>query len=100
MATLPLSWRRVGAEHGCPQGKALLVFIMVVGYIWVWVVSGFLGKWGGERERKKTFKIFFFSLPLHAQGRRRTVPFKTALFQCSVFFFFLNVIWKEPKNRL
>jgi hypothetical protein len=26
VATLPLSWRRVGAEHGCPQGKALLVF--------------------------------------------------------------------------
>jgi hypothetical protein len=28
---------------------------------------------------------------LHAQGRRRTVPFKTALFQCFVVVFF----WKE-----
>jgi len=50
VATLPLSWRRVGAEHGCPQGKALLV-IHHGGR--VWVVLGFLGKWGGERERKK-----------------------------------------------
>jgi len=28
------------------------------------------------------------SLPLHAKGRRRTMPFKTTLFWCSVFFFF------------
>jgi hypothetical protein len=71
---------------------------MVAGYVWVWVVPGFLGKWGGERERKKHLKSSS-SLPLHAQGRRRTVPFKTALFQCSGFFFLRkeNVTWKNPK---
>ena len=41
------------------------------------------------------------SLPLHAQGRRRTMLFKTALFQCCVFFFLEKKCnLEEPKNRL
>jgi len=46
-----------------------------------------LYKWEGKEDAKNDLKSSS-SLPLHAQGRRRTVPFKTALFQCSVFFFF------------
>ena len=55
-------------------------------------------KWEGKEDAKNDLKSSS-SLPLHAQGRRRTVPFKTALFQCSVVFFFLkrNVIWKKKK---
>jgi hypothetical protein len=41
---------------------------------------------GVERESGKNDLKSSSSLHLHAQGRRRTVPFKTALFQCSVFF--------------
>jgi hypothetical protein len=57
-----------------------------------------LYKWEGKEDAKNDLKSSS-SLPLHAQGRRRTVPFKTALFQCSVVFFFLkrNVIWKKKK---
>jgi len=58
---------------------------MVAGYVWVWVVSGFLGKWGGERERKKTFKIFFF--PASAcVGKKENNAFKVFWF----FFFSKN----------
>ena len=50
----------------------------------------------------------FYSLSLYAQGRRRTLLFKTALFRCSVVIFFLKkkkkkkmkCNWEEPKNRL
>jgi len=49
VATLPLSWRRVGAKHGCPQGKALMVFHHG-GKVCVGMGRArFLGKWGGER---------------------------------------------------
>jgi hypothetical protein len=54
---------------------------------------GFVGKWGGERERGKDLKSSS-PLSLHLQGRRScTVPFKTA--SCSFFFFFEE---KEKKN--
>jgi hypothetical protein len=55
-----------------------------------------LYKWEGKEDAKNDLKSSS-SLPLHAQGRRRTVPFKTTLFQCFVVFFFLkrNVIWKK-----
>jgi len=81
VATLPLSWRRVGAKHGCPQGKALLVFHHG-GRVCVGMGSaGFPGQVGwGERERKKTFKIFFF--PASAcVGKKENNAFK-------VFWFF------------
>ena len=52
--------------------------------------AGFLGKWGGERERRriagnKDLKSSS-SLPLHAQGRRRTV-LKRHCFGLYFFFF-------------
>jgi hypothetical protein len=65
--------------------------------VWVWVMRAFWAS-GVERESGKNDLKSSSSLPLHAQGRRRTVPFKTTLFQCS---FFLkkkrNVIWKNLK---
>jgi len=74
---------------------------MVAGYGCVGMgYAGFLGKWEGkekENSRKKDLKSSS-SLPLHTQGRRRMVSFKTTLFG-----FFLKKIkcnWKEPKNRL
>jgi len=85
VATLPLSWRRVGAKHGCPQGKALLVFHHG-GRVCVGMGSaGFPGQVGwGERERKKTFKIFFF--PASAcVGKKENNAFKVFW-----FFFFLR----------
>jgi hypothetical protein len=69
---------------------------MVVRYERVWVVLGEWSSRGKERESKKNNLKSSSSLPLHAQKRRRTVPFKTALFHC----FFLrkgNVIGKNPK---
>ena len=81
VATLPLSWRRVGAKHGCPQGKALLVFHHG-GRVCVGMGSaGVPGQVGWrERERKKTFKIFFF--PASAcVGKKENNAFK-------VFWFF------------
>jgi len=56
---------------------------MVAGYVWVWVVPGFLGKWGEERERKKTFKIFFFPASACA-GKKENNAFKV------FWFFFLR----------
>jgi hypothetical protein len=77
---------------------------MVAGYVGVWVVSG---EWSsrGWGESGKNDLQFSYSLSLYAQGRRRTLLFKTALFRCSVvFFFFLKkkrkCNWEEPKNRL
>jgi len=60
--------------------------IMLAGYGCVGMGhAGFLGKWGGERERGKDLKSSS-PLSLHLQGRRScTVPFKTA--PCSFFFF-------------
>jgi hypothetical protein len=52
---------------------------------------------GKIKSRKNDLKSFS-SLPLHAQGRRRTMSFKTALFRCSIFFLRKrNVIRKNPK---
>jgi hypothetical protein len=61
---------------------------MLAGYGYVGMgCTGFLGKWGGEREREngnKTFQKSSSPLSLHSQGRiNSTVPFKTAL--CSFF---------------
>jgi len=55
-----------------------------------------LCKWEGKENGKNDLKSSS-SLPLHAQGRRRTVPFKTACFSVLLFFFFMkrNVIWKK-----
>ena len=57
-------------EHGCPQGKALLVFHHG-GRVCVGMGrAGFLGKWGGEREGKNNGKNDLkssSSLPLHVQ---------------------------------
>ena len=54
-----------------------------------WFCGQVGGKREGEGEREKDLKSSS-SLPLHGQGRRGTVPFKTALFW---FFFF----FKEKK---
>jgi hypothetical protein len=63
---------------------------------------GFCASGRGKREGKNSGKNFQKSsstLSLHSQGRRRTVPFKTALFQ--VFFFLRKekCNLKEPKNE-
>jgi hypothetical protein len=46
------------------------------------------GEWSSrvKRESGKNDLKSSSSLPLHAQGRRRTMPFKTTLFRCSFFF--------------
>jgi len=68
--------------------------IMLAGYGCVGMGhAGFLGKWGGERERGKDLKSSS-PLSLHLQGRRScTVPFKTA--PCNFFFFFFE---EKEKN--
>jgi hypothetical protein len=49
--------------------------------------AGFLGKWGGEREREENIsKIFFSPVSAFAGEKNCTVPFKTA--PGSFFFFF------------
>ena len=49
--------------------------------------AGFLGKWGGEREREENIsKIFFSPVSAFAGEKNCTVPFKTA--PSSFFFFF------------
>jgi len=60
-------------------------FDMVVGHAGIGGVSEWSSR--GESETGKNDLKSSSSLPLHAQGRRRTVPFKTTLFQCFVFFF-------------
>ena len=40
----------------------------------------------------------FYSLSLYAQGRRRTLLFKTALFRCSVVIFFFEE--EEEENEM
>jgi hypothetical protein len=51
--------------------------------------AGFLGKWGGEREREENIsKIFFSPVSAFAGEKNCTVPFKTA--PGSLFFFFLR----------
>jgi hypothetical protein len=65
----------VFAGHGVP---------FLAGYGFIGMV---LYKWEGKEDAKNDLKSSS-SLPLHAQGRRRTVPFKTALFQCFVVVFF------------
>jgi hypothetical protein len=59
---------------------------------------GFVGKWV-ERESGKNDLKSSSSLPLHAQGRRRTVPFKRHCFSVLYIFFLRkeNVIWKNLK---
>jgi hypothetical protein len=74
--------------------------IMLAGYGCVGMGhAGFLGKWGGERERGRiTGKIFKKSPPplfLHLQGRRScTVLFKTTP---GSFFF---VFFEEKENKI
>ena len=64
---------------GCP----FLGRVWLCGYeFW----QGFMQVGGRESEREKDFQKSSSSLPLHTQGRRRTVPFKTTLFRCSFFF--------------
>jgi hypothetical protein len=57
--------------------------------------AGFLGKWGGEREKensgKQRFKIFFF--PASACAGKKKNSAKTTLFRV-VFFFF-----EENENK-
>jgi len=59
---------------------------MVAGYGCVGMgYAGFLGKWEGkEKENSGEKDLKSSSLPLHVQGRRRTVSFKMTLFR---FFF-------------
>jgi len=54
----------------------------VAGYVWAWVVLGFLDKWGGERGTGVTGeRNFFFPCLCVSRGRRRpTVSFKTTPF--------------------
>jgi len=55
--------------------------------MWEHGLLSVLCKWEGDKLSGKRFKIFFF--PASAwQGRRRTVPFKTALFWVFFSFFF------------
>jgi hypothetical protein len=46
-------------------------FIMAAWYVWVWVVPGFLGKWGGKREWEKTFQKSSSPLSLHFAGEKK-----------------------------
>jgi hypothetical protein len=64
--------------------------IMVAGYGCVGMgYAGFLGKWGGEREREENIsKIFFSPVSAFAGEKNCTVPFKTA--PGSLFFFFFK----------
>jgi len=79
------------AGHGSPSHFSS---IMLAGYGCVGMGhAGFLGKWGGEKERRriagnKDLKSSS-SLPLHAQGRRRTVlkRYCFGLFSFSFFCF-------------
>jgi len=80
----------VFAGHGVP------LFYCHVGRVWLcgygfW--QGFRQVEGRESEWEKHFQKSFSSLPLHTQGRRRTVPFKTALFR--LFFIYIR---KEKCN--
>jgi hypothetical protein len=76
---------------------------VVAGYVGAWVVSGEGSSRGGGESGKKDLQSSY-SLSLYVQGRRRTLLFKTALFRCSVVFFFLKkerkCNWEEPKNKL
>jgi len=59
--------------------------------------AGFLGKWGGEREREKWFKIFFFPASACAGKKENSAVQNDTV---SVFFFLKkkrNVIWKNLK---
>jgi len=62
---------------------------------------GFVGKWV-ERESGKNDLKSSSSLPLHAQGRRRTVSFKRHCFSVLYIFFFKKrkCNLEEPKNGL
>jgi hypothetical protein len=57
-----------------------------------WAVVSFMQVERRESEREKHFQKSSSSLPLHAQGRSCTVPFKTA--PCSFFFF------EEKENKI
>jgi len=68
---------------------SVTLFYCHVGRVWLcgyvfW--QGFRQVEGRESEQEKHFQKSSSSLPLHAQGRRRTVPFKTALFR--LFFLY------------
>ena len=86
------------AGHGVP------LFYCHVGRVWLcgygfW--QGFRQVEGRESEWEKHFQKSSSSLPLHTQGRRRTVPFKMALFR--LFFIYIRkekCNLEEPKNRL
>jgi hypothetical protein len=70
---------------------------MVVGHEGVWVVSGFLDKWEGEREKDaaKEKKKNLLSLSLRVNGRRRY----TMLFQNdTVLGFFLYEQWMKRRG--
>jgi len=56
-------------------------------------VSGEGSSRGGESGKKDLQSSY--SLSLYVQGRRRTLLFKTALFRCSVVFFFFFEEGKE-----
>jgi len=62
------------------------------------------GQVGRKSETGKNNLKSSSSLPLHTQGRRRTMPFKTTLFQCFVLFFVFfkkrKCNLEEPKNGL
>jgi hypothetical protein len=74
------------------------VFIIMAAWAYRY---GFCASGRGKREGKnsgKNFQKSSSSLSLHSQGRRRTVPFKTALFR--VFFLKKEKCnLKEPKNE-
>jgi len=84
--TIPCS----SAGHGSPSHFSS---IMLAGYSCVGMgLAGFLGKWGGEREKensgKQRFKIFFF--PASACAGKKENSAKTTLFRVVFFlsFFF------------
>jgi len=75
-------------------------------------MPGFLGKWGGEREREKNISKIFFSLvsaSLHSQGRRKqdsvvqeTIHTETITSHpCKAMHLYqiIHVIWRESQSQ-
>jgi hypothetical protein len=78
VATLPMSWHRVGwLVMACISGGRVWDVACVFGQV---RRARQIGRIAGKDLKSSS------SLPLHGHGKRRKVPFKTTLFWC--FFFF------------
>jgi hypothetical protein len=90
-ATVEVRLQRHGArrvEEQCQNDTVQILFFFLLLLLLLYIFFLFVGtqKWVTTRESDKNDLKSSFSLPLHAQGRRRTMSFKMTLFRC--FFFF------------